>query len=72
MSAITEEIHHGERKIVEYVDRRDIGIKLDRIEQDRFAIDQDNVRQMQVAMASTYVSLSAALLQQPADSGKRR
>ena len=72
MPVVTEKIHHRERKIVENIDRGDIRIKFDRIEQDGFALDHYDVRQMQVAVASTYISLSAALLQQLADARKRR
>ncbi len=70
MPAVSDEIHDGERKIVEYIDRRDRRIELDRIEQDGFLLDQHDVRQMQVAVATPHISLSAALLQQSANAGK--
>src|ERR1700692_393722 len=67
MPVVSDEIHHGECKVVEHVDRGNGRIELDRIKQNRLAIDQHNVRQMQVAMATPHVSLLAAPLQQLAD-----
>ena len=64
LPAVADEIHHRECKVVEHIDRGDLGIELDRIEQDGLAIDQYDVRQMQVAMAAPHISLPAALLQQ--------
>ena len=57
LPAVAEEIHHRKRKIVEHIDRGDVGIELDRIEQDGLALDQHDVRQMQVAVASPHISL---------------
>ena len=61
MPTIADEIHDWERKIVEHIDRRDIGVELDRIEQNGLAFDQHDVRQMQVAVATPYKSLFAPL-----------
>ena len=69
---IADEIHHGECKVVDDIDRRHFSIEFDRIEQNGFAIDQYDVRQMQVAVAAPHESRAAALLQQAANRGKRR
>ena len=67
LPVVPQEIHQGKGKIVEQIDRGDRRIELDRVEQDRFVLDQDDVRQMQVAMATPYIPFFAALLEQPAN-----
>ena len=54
------EIHQQEGEIVERVGGRDVLVELDRVEQHRFAVQDHDVVEMQVAMASTdEASLSA-------------
>ena len=57
MPAVAKQIHHGERKVVEHIDRGNRRIELDRVEQNRLVLDQHDVRQMQVAMATPHISL---------------
>jgi hypothetical protein len=56
---VAEEIHHRECKIVENIGRRHRRIELDRIEQDRLALDHGDVTQLQVAVAMTDKSFLA-------------
>lgn len=62
MPVIADEIHDCESQIIEHIDRRDLRIELDCIEQNGPALDQYDVRQMQVTVATPHVSLLAALL----------
>ncbi len=45
-----EQIHHQERDVVEHVRARDAVVELDRIEQHRRAIDEDDVPEVEVAV----------------------
>ncbi len=72
MPVIANEVHHRECKIVDHIDRGDVGIELDRIEQDGLALDQYDVGQMQVTMTASHTPLFAPPLQQSVNPRKRR
>ena len=50
---VMEKLHNRERQIIKNIDRRHRRVELDCIEQDRLAIDQDDVAQMQIVMTMT-------------------
>ena len=58
------QIHQRKREIVQDIRRRDNRIEFDGIEQQRLAIHQRNIGQMEIAMAAPHEPLPGALLEQ--------
>ena len=56
-----------EGKIIENIDGGDLGTELDRVEQDGLLADQDDVSQMQIAVAAAHIALATAIFQQRSD-----
>src|SRR5690606_33116202 len=66
------EIHEQKGEIVENVDRGDVVVELDAVENHRLAADQRHIAQMQIAMAEAHPALRAALVEQIAVAGEKR
>ena len=59
-----DQIHQGEGEIVEHIRRRNDGIEFDGIEQQRPAIQQGNIGEMQIAVTTAHKPLPGALAEQ--------
>ena len=58
------EIHQQEGEVVEDVDRGEPVVELDGVEQDRRAVDLDDVAQMKIAVAMAHISSARPRFQQ--------
>lgn len=57
------QVHGQDGQIVEHVDRRDLLVELDAVEQARLAVEQAYVAEMQIAVAAPYLAGQFALVQ---------
>ena len=60
------QIHQQERQVVENVDRGDVVVELNRIEQGRLAVKQHDVAEVKVAVAVANQPIVTTLIQQDA------
>ena len=70
--AAMPQVHEQEGKVVEHIDRRDLVVELDAVEQARRAVEQADVAQMQVAVAAAHLSGVLAPVEQRRMPRKRR
>src|SRR5689334_9304072 len=68
---VAEQVHQWKSEVVQHVSRGDFFVEFDRVEQDRLLPEQNDVRKMQVTVASPHKSLPAALLKQAPNTRKR-
>ena len=64
------EIHQEKGEIVEHIDRGEPIVELDRVEQDRRAVDLDDVAQMQIAVAVAHIASPGPRLEQGRERGE--
>ena len=69
--AALAEIHQQEGEIVQHVDRGEGIVELDGVEQDRLALDLDDVAQVKIAVAVAHIASARPCLEQRRDRGKR-
>jgi hypothetical protein len=63
---VVQQIHQSESEVVEHVDSRHLCVELYGIEQHGLLLDQYDIREMQVAVATAHEAPATALLQQGA------
>ena len=71
MQAAPDQVHQQEREVVEHVDGGETGVEFDGVEQRRPAVDQDNIAEMQVAVAAPHQAGALARLEQRRDARER-
>ncbi len=58
------EIHQQKGEVVEHVDGGELVVELDGVEQDRLALDLDDVAEVQIAVAVTHIATRRAQSEQ--------